>query len=131
MGLSHIAGPRAVDPPPWMAYCPSVYDSCSKLVYLIVSLGVAELTHLYEFSISLCSSRKSRKAQRMCLHACVDYLIYIYSYKVHFLYLHIIYIYMAVSQNSRSGSTPKTHRRSRPPIQTCDPDRSRPHDPDL
>ena len=39
-------------------------------------------------------------------------------------------IYMAASQNARSGSTPKTHRRSRPPIQTCDPDRSRPHDPD-
>ena len=39
--------------------------------------------------------------------------------------------YMAAPQNSRSGSTPKTHRRSRPPIQTCDPDRSRPHDPDL
>ena len=38
--------------------------------------------------------------------------------------------YMAASQNARSGSTPKTHRRSRPPIQTCDPDRSRPHDPD-
>ena len=38
---------------------------------------------------------------------------------------------MAAPQNSRSGSTPKTHRRSRPPIQTCDPDRSRPHDPDL
>ena len=37
---------------------------------------------------------------------------------------------MAASQNARSGSTPKTHRRSRPPIQTCDPDRSRPHDPD-
>ena len=33
---------------------------------------------------------------------------------------------MAAPQNSRSGSTPKTHRRSRPPIQTCDPDRSRP-----
>ena len=42
-------------------------------------------------------------------------------------------IYMAASQiqNSRSGSTPQTHRRSRTPIQTCDPDRSRPHDPDL
>ena len=39
--------------------------------------------------------------------------------------------HMAASQNARSGSTPKTHRRSRPPIQTCDPDRSRPHDPDL
>ena len=39
--------------------------------------------------------------------------------------------YLAAPQNSRSGSTPKTHRRSRPPIQTCDPDRSRPHDPDL
>ena len=37
---------------------------------------------------------------------------------------------MAASQNARSGSTPKTHTRSRPPIQTCDPDRSRPHDPD-
>ena len=37
---------------------------------------------------------------------------------------------MAASQNARSGSTPKIHRRSRPPIQTCDPDRSRPHDPD-
>ena len=37
---------------------------------------------------------------------------------------------MAASQNARSGSTPKTHRRSRPPIQTCDPDRSRPQDPD-
>ena len=37
---------------------------------------------------------------------------------------------MAASQNLRSGSTPKTYRRSRPPIQTCDPDRSRPHDPD-
>ena len=34
---------------------------------------------------------------------------------------------MAASQNLRSGSTPKTYR---PPIQTCDPDRSRPHDPD-
>ena len=34
--------------------------------------------------------------------------------------------HMAASQNARSGSTPKTHRRSRPPIQTCDPDRSRP-----
>ena len=33
---------------------------------------------------------------------------------------------MAASQNARSGSTPKTHSRSRPPIQTCDPDRSRP-----
>ena len=38
---------------------------------------------------------------------------------------------LAASQNARSGSTPKTHRRSRPPIQTFDPDRSRPHDPDL
>ena len=37
---------------------------------------------------------------------------------------------MAASQNAWSGSIPKTHRRSRPPIQTCDPDRSRPHDPD-
>ena len=35
-------------------------------------------------------------------------------------------LHMAASQNARSGSTPKTHRRSRPPIQTCDPDRSRP-----
>ena len=42
-----------------------------------------------------------------------------------------VYVYMAASQNARSGSTPKTHRRSRPPIQTSDPDRSRPHDPDL
>ncbi len=41
------------------------------------------------------------------------------------------YFVVAASQNSRSGSIPKTHRRSRPPIQTCDPDRSRPHDPDL
>ena len=41
-----------------------------------------------------------------------------------------IWTHMAASQNARSGSTPKTHRRSRPPIQTCDPDRSRPHDPD-
>ena len=47
------------------------------------------------------------------------------------LVLYTYNIYMAAPQNSRSGSTPKTHRRSRPPIQTCDPDRSRPHDPDL
>ena len=39
---------------------------------------------------------------------------------------------MAASQNSRSGSTPKTHRRSRPPIQTCDPDLTiQTCDPDL
>ena len=38
--------------------------------------------------------------------------------------------YMAASQNARSGSTPKTHRRSRPPIQT-DPDLTiQTYDPD-
>ena len=41
-----------------------------------------------------------------------------------------IYTYMAASQNARSGSTPKTHRRSRPPIQT-DPDLTIQTDPDL
>ena len=48
-------------------------------------------------------------------------------------YLFVIddHIDVAASQNARSGSTPKTHRRSRPLIQTSDPDRSRPHDPDL
>ena len=42
----------------------------------------------------------------------------------------ITYINMAASQNARSGSTPKTHRRSRPAIQT-DPDLTIQTDPDL
>ena len=51
------------------------------------------------------------------------------NFKGNNIYIYIHYKYGCKSK-CRSGSTPKTHRRSRPAIQT-DPDRSRPHDPDL
>ncbi len=61
-------------------YVTVVQKSCIQTI-----LGVSQLTHLYDFSISLCSVTQGNHAKhklgarfaqgwRKCFHACVDYL---------------------------------------------------------